>query len=304
MNTKIIAALVIGIALFGLTGAASATEAWDEITYVHKETIESIQYRPTDEFLVSGAFFYKIIDDFDGSYGYTEGEHDVMLAGGVVNIMDVDVTGVGAYNSEKMQTGKANVTLRSLDKNDGVPEIEMYVGKAQTVNVEGSLDKVVVDLDGFGLVGEYGAVSNGLPGCGSLCLCEQVKGDVTVAPTGMIPANFGSAENNGPCPGAVKIDSVGVSLSSYQGLTADLEGVPPANPKVDVFGGVSMGVSYDGFVMPINDYGMSTPAGIDISGSFSEHSGYLTETDCEIPEVIFDDACFPGLPDLPYDING
>lgn len=300
MNTKIIAALVIGIALFGLTGAASATETWDEITYVHKETLESVQYLPTDEFLVSGAFFYKIIDDFDGSYGYTAGEHDVMFAGGVVNIMDVDVTGVGAYNSEKMQTGKANVTLRSLDKNDGVPEIEMYVGKAQKVDVEGSLDMVVVDLDGFGLVGEYGAVSNGLPGCGSLCLCEQVQGDVIVAPTGMIP-NFGATQN-APPTGAVKIDSVGVSLSSHQGLTADLEGVPPANPKVDVYGGVSMGVSYDGFVMPINDYGMPTPAGIDISGSFSEHSGYLTGTDCEIPEVIFDDACFPGLPieDLPW----
>ena len=289
MNTKIITALVIGVALFGLTGAASATDLWEQVTYVHQETLDSVQYQPTNESLVSGAFFAKIVDDFDANYGYTTTgpwilDDDVLAVGGIGNIMKVEPTGVGAYSSDITQSGMANITIRSLDADDKLPEIEMNMLKTQQVGVTGSLDRVNVTMDSYGLVGEYGALSNGLPGCGNLVQVQAAHANAAVAPNGW-PGD--------PTHGAVKIHGVGAQMMTTQGLTADIEGVPYANPIVKTYGSATVGVSYDAIVDVIKDDTNTNWAKINATADILEHcsvGGGLGATIPVVPTITLPDG--------------
>ena len=233
MNTKIMVALVIAFALVGLTGAASAqgpgASYTGTINYDFSESMELVE--PTLLDLNSGAGFHTVIGHFDTSYGLAPdgtpspgGQVDVF--GGVCNSMEGThgIGSMGVTRQMETQSGSASVTIRSLDSG-GAPEIEAEVTSAQSMWYRGSFDSYAISTDDVGVAGAYGLLSNGLDfpspdDCGNIVLASDSYGN------GYTWTNGGS-----------KLIEGTFSVATFEGMTAELEGVSQGDAIINVYGG-------------------------------------------------------------------
>ena len=241
MNTKIITALVIAFALVGLTGAASAAGGiyTGTIDYDFSDYMDLGE--PTLLDLNSGAGFHTVIHHFDTNYGLASdgtplpgGQVDVF--GGVCNSMDADpiyeLTTPGVTHQIAAQSGSASVTVRSKDSEDGLPEVEAGIMSGQSLWYSGSFDGYSMITDDVGVAGAYGLLSNGLPDdCGNIMLVSDSKGDGytwTRGDSKLIGGTF--------------------SVAAFEGMTADIEGVPGDAAIINVYGGAAGVSTFEGAV--------------------------------------------------------
>ena len=247
MNTKILVALVIATALVGLTGAASAQGStyYGYSDYSHTDILDT--ETPTALDVRSGTCFYTDIDHFDGSYGFSG--DDVLVGGEVHNSMFATPTGMGVEHQLATQAGTVEITIRSLDSEDDLPEMEAKVTSDQTLWYSGSFTEYSFLTDDKGFAGAYGLLSNGLDfgaegvadDCGNIFLMSESDAD------GLTKAIMGTDPKFGTVSGA-KIDGGTFSVATFQGMTADLEGVPPGEADIHVYGGAAGASTFTGTV--------------------------------------------------------
>ena len=249
MNTKIITALVIATALVGLTGAASAASYTGAIDYDLIQIIDTEQ--PTALELNSGACFTTIIEKFDGNYGVSDPNMNLLVAepGGIVPV------GAGVYNtmyaspeywySEGVehqiatQGGSAAITINTKDSEDAKPEVAAEISSDQSLWYSGSFSGYIISVEDKGMAGAYGLQSDGLdfgePGvdgdCGNIFLKSTSTG-------------YGETLT---WDGA-KLTEGTFSHSAYEGMTAELEGVPLGEANIDVYGGAAAASTFAGTV--------------------------------------------------------
>lgn len=251
MNTKIIVALVIGIALVGLTGAASATGSnyTGYSDYSHTDILNT--ETPTAIDVDSGTCFHTVIDHFDNSYGFTGSNtgDDVLVGAGVHNTMHAVPEGMGVEHQIATQAGTAAITIRSLDSEDDLPEVEAGVTSQQSLWYSGSFTEYYFSTSDKGFAGAYGLLSNGLdfgsPGvgddCGNIFLMSESAGE------GFTYTILGTDPKTGTVSGG-KIDGGTFSVASFEGMTVDLEGVPPGEADINVYGGAIGASTFTGTV--------------------------------------------------------
>ncbi len=252
MNTKILVALVIGMTLVGLTGAASAASYYGDVDYSHTDILDT--EFPSNLDPVSGACFETIIGHFDNSYGY-DGAADpggnVDVGAGVFNKMWATPIGMGVEHQLATQSGSAAITIRSLDSEDDLPEVEADVRSEQTLWYSGSFTEYSFLTEDKGMAGAYGLLSNGLdfdePGvmddCGNIFLKSQSAGDgyTYIIEKVELPNDLGKTYEKIPGGGA-KITGGTFSVGTHQGMTVDLESVSAGDAIIKVYGG-AMGMS-------------------------------------------------------------
>ena len=249
MNTKIITALVIAFALVGLTGAASAAGGsyTGTINYDFSDIMDLGE--PTDVHLNSGAGFHTVIQHFDTNYGCelldndAVGEGpcipspggDVHVAGGVCNSMKAfprfGMRTPGVTHQIATQGGSASVTIRSKDSLDGLPEVEAGITSGQSLWYGGSFDDYDIYTDDVGVAGAYGLLSNGLPDCGNIMLVSD---------------SFG--EGHTWTKGGSKLIEGTFSVATFEGMTADIEGVSKGDAIINVYGGAAGASTFVGAV--------------------------------------------------------
>ena len=150
MNTKILVALVIGITLAGLTGAASACQTTTSDLYyqfvhtVEGQGIEIIDGMPA---IASCAAW-----DVGGPCN----DENAGIVNRLVNV-NADFNdargGDGIYHATLTQTGAASITKRPLDSEDDLEELEVFVGKSQDLAVSGQFTKVEAVFEDCASVG-------------------------------------------------------------------------------------------------------------------------------------------------------
>nr|QNO54491.1 hypothetical protein ILIMKHIM_00020 [Methanosarcinales archaeon ANME-1 ERB7] len=256
MNTKILVALVIAFAVVGLTGAASAQDGPGS-SYTGYISYDSFQIIDTEEptalDIDSGACFRLDIDHFDTNYGvndnYKDDEDFIAEPGGVVPV------GAGVYNmmsaspewfySEGVehqvatQGGSATITINTKDSEDSEPEMAAEITSDQSLWYSGSFSGYFINVEDKGMAGAYGLLSDGLdfddPGvaddCGNLILKSDSSGQ---------GATLGW--------GGAKITEGTFAFSAYEGVVAELEGVPLGEANFDVYGGAASSSSFEGTV--------------------------------------------------------
>ena len=303
MNTKIFVALVIGIALVGLTGAASAATYYGDVAYSHTDILDTES--PTAIDVDSGAFFETIIDHFDNSYGFNvsnvglggeptppppppldNGTADpggpVDVGAGVHNTMYTIPVGMGVEHQLATQGGSAAITIRSLDSEDDLPEVEADVRSEQSLWYSGSFTEYMILTSDRGGAGAYGLLSNGLdfddPGvmddCGNIFLTSQSMGDGYTY--------IMEAADTTVTGGGAKITGGTFSVATHEGMTAILEGVSAGDAIINVYGG-AMGVStFEGAVDDWEGISTTITAAEDLTVDTGWDADYL--------------ACWPYLP--------
>ncbi len=249
MNTKIITALVIGMTLVGLTGAASAATYYGDVDYTHTDILDT--ETPSNLDVDSGACFKTVIGHFDNSYGFPTQGDPVIVGGGVFNTMYATPVGMGVEHQLATQSGTAAITIRSLDSEDDLPEVEADVRSEQTLWYSGSFTEYGFLTEDKGMAGAYGLLSNGLdfdePGvmddCGNILLKSQSAGDgyTYIIEKVELPNYLDKTYEKIPGGGA-KITGGTFSVGTHQGMTVDLEGVSAGDAIINVYGG-AMGMS-------------------------------------------------------------
>ena len=232
MNTKIIVALVIGIALVGLTGAASAAEQIDSIYYEYIQTFGGEEINPVK--VASGAAFEVIDEHFDSTTVKKIGEGnypDTQKCAMVGNYMNTNpgMEHGGAYHHKITQSGSADLILRTMDDEDEFPELELDLVKAQSIWYSGQFDSYGVEMEQVGIVGtNYGAfgVGDNDPACGNCHLYETATGSGLTTATGTASITEGT-----------------FAMASAQGVDVYLAN---ENTVMDITGGVGIGSTFDG----------------------------------------------------------
>ena len=253
MNTKILVALVIATALVGLTGAASAASYTGAIDYDLIQIIDTEE--PTALDLNSGAGFLTIIEKLDTSYGVSDIDKDLLVAepGGIVPV------GAGVYNTMSAtpeywysegvehqiatQGGSAAITINTKDSEDDKPEMAAEISSAQSLWYSGSFSGYYIEVADYGMAGAYGLLSDGLDfddegiydDCGNIFLKSDSYG-------------FGMTQawGDGPGMGGAKLTEGTFSFSTFEGMTAELEGVPLGEANFDIYGGAAAASTFEG----------------------------------------------------------
>lgn len=224
MNTKI-ASILIALAMASavFVGVAAADTIYTgNLGYSYTQTLNSNP--PTDQYTDSGANFYSDITGIDPSYvGYGSNE----VAGEVYNTIATTIAGTGVYHDSLVQSGYATQLIRSLDSTDGLPELEMATGTGQSLSYTGSITDYEAIMNSDAYVGEYGCVSNGLPGCGNCVLYSDATG-----------VGHTWVEDD------EKITGGAFWMTESESLTADIEGVSRYAPNILVAGSVAGGSSF------------------------------------------------------------
>ena len=235
MNTKIIVALVIGIALVGLTGAASATGSYyaGYSNYSHTDILDT--EIPTYIDVFSGTCFHTVIDHFDESYGFTAPGDPVIVGAGVHNSMFATPVGIGVEHQIANQGGSAAIIIRSLDSEDYMPELEAEITSEQSLWYSGSFTDYGFLTSDRGFAGAYGLLSYGLgEDNGDIILISESEGEgLTYAEGGII-------------------DGGTFSVANFEGMIVDLEGVAPGEANINVYGGAAGASTFSG---EVNDWG-------------------------------------------------
>ena len=207
MNTKILVALVIGIALFGLTGAASAQTSTSSIYYEFMKTIE-------------GNGIDVVGDSFDGivsTAGWQQGADErALIQNTLVNVNadagDIDPNGV--YHATLTQAGTASITKRPLDSEDELGELEIGMMKAQDLTVSGQFKSIGACFEDHASVGVnyYDPITNGYgdPGALSVSDCGNCHATEESTANGTVSAE-----------GAAKISEAAIGTASWTSLSAD-----------------------------------------------------------------------------------
>ena len=262
MNTKIIVALVIGIALVGLTGAASAqgSSYTGYSEYSHSDILNT--ETPTAIDVDSGTCFHTVIDHFDNSYGFTTPGDAVLVGAGVHNAMYATPIGMGVEHQIATQSGSAGITIRSLDSRDDLPEVEAMVTSDQSLWYSGSFTEYSFLTSDRGFAGAFGLQSNGLDfegaDCGNIFLMSDSFADgYTVAD-------------------AAKIDGGSFTVSTFEGMTVDLEGVPPGEADIYVEGGALGASTFTGTVSDWGSISTDIWAGETVSVNTGWGAGFPT----------------------------
>ena len=210
MNTKILVALVIGIAVIGLTGVASARET----------STSSIYYEFLKEVEGEGIHVITDLDDITSTAGWTYlnpsvadttascYDEAVLIENKIHNTyatFDQDYEGL--YDGTVIQTGSASMTKRPLDSEApcDLPEFEARVDKSQAVIVSGQFKKFGTSFTDSASVGVnyYDPIRDTVSWCGN-CHAEE-----TSAASGRVVAN-----------GDSKFSEAAVGTSSWTSLKA------------------------------------------------------------------------------------
>lgn len=242
MNTKILVALVIGTALFGLTGAASACQTTNSDLYyqfVHTVEGQGIEIIDAMPVITSGAGW-----DVGGGC-------DVENALIRNTLVDVTATFVdprgddGIYDATLVQTGTASITKRPLDSEDELDELEVLVVKTQDLSVSGQFTYIGATFQDDASVGtNWFDPLKEIVGCGNCHADERSTASGSVTALG--PKDGGMA----------KISEAAIGTSSWTSLSAD-----GWNNIVDMDGGASAYSSFFGdSIVPIDSPGIQTTA--------------------------------------------
>ena len=235
MNTKIITALVVGIALFGLTGAASANDEWatwetDEISFEYLESFAGLE--PVTVDVTSGVGFDKVITNFDTTYGYYE-DGTLIKGAEIEKTMKTTPTGDGGFDQTIRQSGYAKQVIRGLNKEDGKVEFAAEIGTSQDTWFSGTLNKMDVEMSDTGYIGAYGLVTKANPGCGNCVLYSNSEGTGTTEALGTKEGNHLSILHDGT-----------FWMDTVEGVSVDLSGT--WRPEAFVYGGSSGGSTFEG----------------------------------------------------------
>ena len=209
MNTKILVALVIGIAVIGLTGVASARET----------STSSIYYEFLKEVEGEGIHVINGLDDITSTAGWTynnpyeQGDPDcydeaVLIENKIHNTyatFDQDYEGL--YDGTVIQTGSASMTKRPLNSEApcDLPEFEARVDKSQAVIVSGQFKKFGTSFTDSASVG----VNYYDPIMGTVSWCGNCHAEETSVASGKVLAN-----------GASKFSEAAIGTSSWTSLKA------------------------------------------------------------------------------------
>ncbi len=231
MNTKILVSLVIAFALVGLTGAASApgSSYAGGISYDSFQIIDTEE--PTDIDVNSGACFDAQFV-LDTNYGFPDGGDPVIVGGAVGNTMFAmpGLFSTGVEHQIATQSGSTAIIIRSPDSEDDMPEVEAEIASAQSLWYSGSFDEYSFLTSDCGVVGAYGLHANGLdfgePGPGDDC------GNI-----GLYSESWGDGWTYGDFDAGSKLMEGTFMVSTFEGMTVDLEGVPRGQAATTVWGG-------------------------------------------------------------------
>jgi hypothetical protein len=207
MNTKILVALVIGIALAGLTGAASACETTtSDLYYQFVHTVQGQGIDIIDEMpvITSGAGW-----DVGGSCD----DENALIKNRLVGVKaNFNGDNGGIYDATLTQTGAASITKRPLDSEDDYEELEVSVGKSQDLAVSGQFTEVSAKFTDRASVGVnyYDPITNdpsnvlSVSGCGNCHATEISKAIAGVS-----------------AHGDAKISEASMGTGSWTSLSAD-----------------------------------------------------------------------------------
>ena len=208
MNTKIIVALVIGIAVIGLTGVASARTSTSSIYYDFVKTVE-------------GNGIYDVVTDLDNlvstaGWSYDDPSSTYQERAFIQNTLentwatpagDPD----GIYHAKVIQAGTASITTRDEDSEDADKELEIKMAKAQDVIVSGQFKA-------------FGAVfsDNASVGVNYFDPITSGTGDLSVSGCGNCHATeVSNAWGRVISSGDAKISEAAVGTESWTSLAAD-----------------------------------------------------------------------------------
>jgi hypothetical protein len=211
MNTKILVALVIGIALFGLTGAASAQTSTDTSTSsIYYEFVKTIE----------GNGISVVRDSLDGiesTAGWQQGAGErALIQNTLVNVHanagNIDPNGV--YHATLTQAGTASITKRPLDSEDDFGELEISMMKGQDLIVSGQFKSIGAVFNDHASVGVnyYDPITNGYdePGALSVSDCGNCHATEESKASGVVRAI-----------GAAKISEAAIGTTAWTSLSAD-----------------------------------------------------------------------------------
>jgi len=250
MNTKIITALVIAFALVGLTGAASAQGSTynADLNYDFSQIMDTEE--PANVDIHSGACFDAVVD-FDTNYGFPDpGDEYPVIVGGVVNNTMMTAPGLfstGVEHQMASQSGSAGITFRSPDSEDDLPELEAEITSGQSMWYSGSFDEYYFLSGDSGVIGAYGLHANGLD-------FEDPGPDDDCGNIGLISTSWGEGYTYGDFDAGSKLMEGTFSVSEFERMTVDLEGVPRGQAATTVEGGAAGASTFVGTV-PVTDPG-------------------------------------------------
>ena len=252
MNTKIITALVIGITLAGLTGAASACQTTtSDLYYQFVHTVQGQGIDIIDEMpvITSGAGW-----DVGGGCN----DENALIKNRLVGVTaKFNGDNGGIYDATLTQTGSASITKRPLDSEDDYEELEVFVGKSQDLAVSGQFTSVrakFVDEASVG-VNYYDPITNNLPNvlsvsdCGNCHATEESKaiagvyaaGDAKISEASMGTGSWTSLSADG-WTGTVIMDGGSSAYSSFYGDSivgnTPISSSSPAGGSIKTYAGV------------------------------------------------------------------
>lgn len=213
MNTKILVALVIGIALFGLTGAASADTTSCQATdttstsSIYYEFVKTIEGNGIDVVGTS-------LDNIVSGAGWNQGGCEKALIKNTLVNVDVNAGNIdpnGVYHATLTQAGTASITKRPLDSEDELGELEIAMKKGQDLTVSGQFKSIGAQFSDFGSVGVnyYNPI-------------DSDTGDPSVSDCGNCHATeVSSAWGTVVAYDNAKISEAGIGTSSGTSLSAD-----------------------------------------------------------------------------------
>ena len=200
MNTKILVALIIGITLVGLTGAASACEtSTSSIYYEFVKTIEGQGIGVVGNSL----------DGIESTAGWDQGFGErAIIQNTLVDVKaEPAVDPDGIYHAKVIQAGTASITKRPLDSEDELGELESSVKKSQDVIVSGQFMSFGASFEDYASVGVnyYDPIQPTVSPCGNCHATEtsEARGKVVAHGSG------------------TRISEAAVGTASWTSLSAD-----------------------------------------------------------------------------------
>ena len=229
MNTKILVALVIGITLVGLTGAASACETTTSDLYY--QFVHHIDGQGID--IVD-------LERIDSGAGWAIGgycsEENAVIRNMLVDTTPVasnDYSGDGIYEATLTQIGSASITKGPVNSQDDVEELETYVFKSQDLFVSGQFDSYGAEFKDCASVGVnwHAPIRDTVSGCGNCHALEEsaattnvvANGDAKISEALMGTSSWTSLSADG-WTGLVVMDGGGSAYSSFLGDSLVPEG--------------------------------------------------------------------------------
>lgn len=218
MNTKILVALVIGIAVIGLTGAASARE--DQTSSIYYEFIKTIDgqgignIRALDDITSCAGWSY--VDPRNSDSDADAPDEVAMIQNTLTNTWaTTQLDRLGDYDGTLTQTGYATITKRALRSEDELDEMKATVIKTQDLEVSGQFltfgarfdDEAVVGVNYYDPI--RGPGDGLIPACGNCHLVEESSAGGSVVLTGTEPERTS------------QISEAAVGTASWTSVSAD-----------------------------------------------------------------------------------